>query len=203
MGSNKIGLRVRTMRESKKISIEELAKRSGLDAGFLRQLESEDLYPSIGPLLKISRALGARLGTFIDDQVTADPHIVRVAERREELTMATGKDTPAALRFHSLGRGKADRHMEPFFIDILPESEKDKKLSTHEGEEFIVVTAGEVQVIYGEQTHRLRTGDSMYYNSVVPPTSRRWAAPQPSSPSSTSRREGVATCARTATCPMN
>jgi transcriptional regulator with XRE-family HTH domain len=168
MGSNKIGLRVRTMRESKKISLDELARRTGLDAAFLRQLESEDLYPSIGPLLKISRALGARLGTFIDDQVTADPHIVRVAERREELTMATGKDTPAALRFHSLGRGKADRHMEPFFIDIFPESEKDKKLSTHEGEEFIVVTAGEVQVIYGEQTHRLRTGDSMYYNSVVP-----------------------------------
>src|SRR5512138_2580847 len=156
MSSTKIGLRVRNMREAKKISLEELSRRTGLGADFLRQLESEDLYPSIGPLLKISRALGARLGTLIDDQVTKDPHIVRVADRQEELTMMTGKDAPASLRFHSLGRGKADRHMEPFFIDISPESEKDRKLSTHEGEEFIIVTSGEVRVIYGDQTHHLK-----------------------------------------------
>ena len=93
---------------------------------------------------------------------------MRVEDRREELSMLKGKDKPVALRFHSLGRGKSDRHMEPFFIEILPESEVDKKLSSHEGEEFIVVISGELEVIYGQETHVLKAGDSIYYNSVVP-----------------------------------
>jgi quercetin dioxygenase-like cupin family protein len=58
--------------------------------------------------------------------------------------------------------------MEPFFIEILPESAEDKKLSSHEGEEFIIVFSGRVEVIYGQETHILEPGDSIYYNSVVP-----------------------------------
>jgi mannose-6-phosphate isomerase-like protein (cupin superfamily) len=104
----------------------------------------------------------------MDDQVSEDPLIVRLDERKEELSMLRGKDKPVALKFHSLGRGKSDRHMEPFFIEILPESAEEKKLSSHEGEEFIVVLSGEVEVIYGQEVHTLKAGDSIYYNSVVP-----------------------------------
>jgi quercetin dioxygenase-like cupin family protein len=41
-------------------------------------------------------------------------------------------------------------------------------LSSHEGEEFIVVVSGEVEIIYGQETHVLKPGDSIYYNSIVP-----------------------------------
>lgn len=82
--------------------------------------------------------------------------------------MLRAKNEPVALKFYSLGRGKSDRHMEPFFIEIFPESAKEKKLSFHEGEEFIVVVSGKVEVIYGQETHVLEPGDSIYYNSVVP-----------------------------------
>ena len=40
-------------------------------------------------------------------------------------------------------------------------------LSSHEGEEFIVVVSGEVELVYGKETFLLHPGDSMYYNSVV------------------------------------
>ena len=58
--------------------------------------------------------------------------------------------------------------MEPFFIEILPEHDEERRLSSHEGEEFIVVVCGTIEVIYGTETHILETGDSIYYNSVVP-----------------------------------
>jgi quercetin dioxygenase-like cupin family protein len=58
--------------------------------------------------------------------------------------------------------------MEPFFVEIYPESAQDKKLSFHEGEEFIVVLSGRLEVIYGQEVHLLEPGDSIYYNSVVP-----------------------------------
>jgi len=58
--------------------------------------------------------------------------------------------------------------MEPFFVEILPESAREKTLSSHEGEEFIAVLKGSIEVIYGNETHVLRAGDSVYYNSIVP-----------------------------------
>jgi transcriptional regulator with XRE-family HTH domain len=168
LNSERVGTRIRKYRERKEMTREALAERSGLELDFINAVEEDDVYPSLGPLLKISHALGVRLGTFLDDKVSRDPLILRVAERREELSMLKGKDKPVALKFHSLGRGKTDRHMEPFFIEILPESAEDKKLSSHEGEEFIVVLSGQVEVIYGQETHVLEAGDSIYYNSVVP-----------------------------------
>lgn len=165
--SEQVGQRVRAFREKKNLSLDDLARATGLAAGFLAAVE-DGLYPSLGPLVKIARGLGLRLGTFLDDRVSADPLIVRLAEREEEIVTHKGKDKPADLKFYSLGRGKSDRHLEPFYIEILPESAQDKKLSAHEGEEFIVVLSGQVELIYGQDKTVLGQGDSAHYNSVVP-----------------------------------
>lgn len=166
--NDKVGARIRRLREAKSLSLEDLSARSGLSIDFLQEVEEDNVYPSLGPLLKIARVLGIRLGTLLDDQISQDPLIVRLGDRKEELTMLKGKDKPVALKFHSLGRGKTDRHMEPFYIEILPEPAEDKKLSSHEGEEFIIVLSGEVEIFYGQETCILKQGDSIYYNSVIP-----------------------------------
>lgn len=57
--------------------------------------------------------------------------------------------------------------MEPFMIDIFPSSEEDYKLSSHEGEEFIYVVQGEVEILYGKDTYILTEGMSIYYDSIV------------------------------------
>ncbi len=163
-----IGKKIRKNREMEEISLEDLAKRSGLDTDFIRSVEEDEVYPSLGPLLKIARGLGVRLGTFLDDTVVQDPLVVREKDRQEELTMLKGKEKPAALRFYSLGKGKSDRKMEPFFIEVLPESAQEKKLSSHEGEEFIIVVSGQIELVYGRETYVLNAGDSVYYNSIVP-----------------------------------
>lgn len=164
----KVGERIRRFRERQELSVADLAERTGLSQDFLQAVEGRDLYPSLGPLLKLARALGLRLGTFMDDEVSSDPLIVRLAERSEELTTHKGDDSKAAVRFFSLGKGKSDRHMEPFFIELMPEQEHDLKLSSHEGEEFILVVKGQLDVTYGQEHSVLQPGDSVYFNSVVP-----------------------------------
>jgi transcriptional regulator with XRE-family HTH domain len=162
-----IGTRIKSYREKQKLTIEDLANRTVLTEGFLRAVEDDDMYPSLRPLVKISRALGVRLGTFMDDHISSDPLIVKLADRQEELTMHPDGKEPGMV-FHSLGKGKTDRHMEPFFIEMLPESGKDTALSSHEGEEFIVVQSGKMRLIYGQDESILKAGDSVYFNSVVP-----------------------------------
>jgi transcriptional regulator with XRE-family HTH domain len=163
-----VGARIASIRALKKISVEDLAERTGLGQDFHHELERGEAHPPLAVLLKVARALGVRLGTCIDDRVSEDPYIVRLGDRDEELTASRGRNTPTALRFHSLGKGKSDRHMEPFFVEVLEESANDESESSHEGEEFLVVTSGQVEVRYGGRVHRLGPGDSIYYNSIVP-----------------------------------
>ncbi|NYT11266.1 MAG: cupin domain-containing protein [Methanomassiliicoccales archaeon] len=163
--SEKLGTRIRTYRERLGLDVEELAKNSGVDTVLIESIEKGDVYPAINVLVKIARALGQRLGTFMDDQFVNDPLIVAHGDRQEETSSVIG-GVEGHYHYYPLGKGKTDRHMEPFFIKIDPCD--GKTLSSHEGEEFIIVVSGEVELIYGKATYDLKAGDSMYYNSLVP-----------------------------------
>jgi len=52
-------------------------------------------------------------------------------------------------------------------IEIEPQKEPDYKLSTHEGEEFIFVLNGEIEINYGRDIYLLNEGDSIYLDSIV------------------------------------
>ena len=168
MDTTKVGGRIRAYRERKNMSLEEFGERTGTSVEFLAGVEAGAIAPPLGPLVKIARALGQRLGTFLDDQITADPHIVRAGERQQQEMTVSHLSEKAAYDYYSLGQGKSDRHMEPFFIVIDPSSADETKLSSHEGEELIVVISGKLRVVYGKKDEVLSPGDSVYFNSVVP-----------------------------------
>ena len=163
--SAKIGKRIKTYREKLQMSVDNLAERTSLPISLIEEIEGGNLSPALGVMVKLSRALGQRVGTFMDDQIVKDPVITRSAAREEGVAGHKGK-TQGHYRYHALGAGKADRHMEPFFIQITPT--EDRATSSHEGEEFVVVVAGEVELVYGKETYVLKEGDTMYYNSLVP-----------------------------------
>ncbi|MDL2209769.1 cupin domain-containing protein [Desulfovibrio sp. OttesenSCG-928-O18] len=168
MSQSKIGSRIRKFREAKEMTIEQLAETSGLNAEFIETLENESVYPSIGPLQKIAHALQIRLGTFMDDVNCKDPIVVTKNEREADLVMHHSLGRRPSYKYYSLGKGKTDRNMEPFFIEVMPEPEEDIKLSTHQGEEFVIVHSGKLLLIYGNDRSILEPGDSAYYNSIVP-----------------------------------
>jgi transcriptional regulator with XRE-family HTH domain len=166
---NTLGEKVRSVRESRSMTVEQLAERADLAAELVTQIESGALIPSLSPLIRIARSLGVRLGTFMDDQEHVGPVISRMGEH-ETVLRFSGRDRPARsdLDFFSLAANKAGRHMEPFLIDIHPGSAQGIHASTHEGEEFIYILTGEVEINYGKDMYRLKAGDCIYYDSIVP-----------------------------------
>ncbi|MCK9241406.1 XRE family transcriptional regulator [Desulfocurvus sp.] len=167
MERGKIGARIRMWRERRKLTVEQLAEKTALDPQFIEAVENGAAAPALGPMVKLARALGTRLGTFTDDELTEDPCITRSAERTPDSAVQASGGKCLAMTYHHLGQGKADRNMEPFFIRLEPEA-CEPTLSSHEGEEFVVVVSGQVVLRYGQEEHVLSAGDSMYYNSVVP-----------------------------------
>lgn len=168
MNLGKVSQRIQSIMDKREMSLEKLSELTSLEESFLDTMLKKDIYPPLGPLMKIARALGVRLGTFLDDQASSDPFIIRRADREAELSVLGGTGKSTALKFYSLGKGKIDRHMEPFFVDVMPESAIEKTLSSHEGEEFILVMSGSIEIIYGTEKYLLNEGDSVYYNSIVP-----------------------------------
>lgn len=164
----KVGSRVQKFRQAQDMSRETLAELTGLSVEFITTLEEKSVYPSIGPLQKIARALQVRLGTFMDDVASRDPIIMHRQSREADLTMHHTAANRPAYRYFALAKGKVDRNMEPFFIEVLPEPEEDRTLSSHQGEEFIIVHSGKLLVLYGNEKHVLEAGDTVYYNSIVP-----------------------------------
>ncbi len=159
---SKVGVRVRTYREQQHITVAELAAKSGVDEKVVTAIENGEVIPVISVLMKISRVLGQRLGTFMDDQFKPDPVITRKGDD-ETAPVDTVKSTGFTCR--SLAFGKPDRHMEPFHYDFPADGEDMK--SSHEGEEFIICESGQIELSYGRQTFLLNPGDTAYYNSVV------------------------------------
>ena len=165
-----VGAKIKGIRESKNLSVEEIAERSGLTVDQINSIENDVNLPSLGPLIKIARALGVRLGTFMDDNDALGPVVTRAKDREAESSISFSNgatDARKHMEYHPLAQQKAGRHMEPFIIDINPTENQDFQLSAHEGEEFIYVMSGEVEVDYGKEKYTLSEGDSIFYDSIV------------------------------------
>jgi len=168
--NNIVGSKIKGIRESKNLTIEEISERSGLSVEQINSIENDQNLPSLGPLIKVARALGVRLGTFMDDNDALGPVVTRAKDREADSSISFSNgavDARKHMEYHPLAQQKAGRHMEPFIIDINPSDDLEYKLSQHEGEEFIYVMEGELEVDYGKEKYSLLPGDSIYYDSIV------------------------------------
>ena len=159
-----VGKRIRTYREKLEMSIYDLSQKCGIDEKVINSIEKGQVLPPLGVLTKISRALGQRLGTFMDDQFKPDPIITRAEDLDAKSVKKEGTNA-LGYASHSLALGKPDRHMDPFRIEF--EADGVDTVSSHEGEELIICIAGEVELIYGNEQFVLKAGDTAYYNAVV------------------------------------
>ncbi|MCB8998826.1 MAG: cupin domain-containing protein [Bacteroidales bacterium] len=164
-----VGEKVRSIRESKNLTQDELADRSKLSKELISRIESSKDLPFLAPLIRIARTLGVRMGTFLDESNETGPVIARSESRKSGISLHhLERQSTFDLNFFPLANDKADRHMEPFIIEIKPSGDKQYSMNTHEGEEFIYVLSGDVELSYGGDQYIISAGDSIYYESLTP-----------------------------------
>jgi len=167
---NKLGKKITTLRTAHHLSAQDLADRCSCELSVIEDLESGKAPASLAPLIKITRALGVRLGTLMDDDEDFGPayinqgQMVEVERVKSLQTANDGHD----LSYFSLAAGRPSRHMDPFVITVDPKGETDHELVGHEGEEWLFGMEGEIEIEYGRETYVLGPGESIYYDSIVP-----------------------------------
>ena len=164
----RVGEKVRELRESKGLSLQDLANRTGYSSALLSQVENHFISPPLGGLIKIAKALEVKVGTFFGDEPRESYAIVRKDERKHVSRFASKEGVSYGYSYESLGFDKKDRQMEPFLVTLEPATVKSEKLSSHDGEEFIFVLEGEMEAILGDHKDVLQPGDCIYYDSTIP-----------------------------------
>ena len=166
--NNEVGAKIKGLRELRGVTVEELSERSGMKPEQIKEIEEGKVATSLTPLLKIARGLGCRLGTFLDDTSITGPVVSAPGQADDKTVRFIGAGDKNGLVFHALAANKADRNMEPFIIDVFPPKSPDYEVSSHEGEEFIYVLDGELEIDYGRKLYHVKSGQSIYNDSIVP-----------------------------------
>ena len=165
--SAEMGMRVKKARESRGLSIFDIYLRTDIDVDLLSQIEEGMVVPPLGTVIKLAKALDLKMGYFISGEAEKAYTIVRRDDRERTSRFDSEKEKHHGYGYESLAPHKTDRHMEPFLVTLKP-SETAEERSTHDGQEFIFVLHGEMEVRLGEEIHILESGDSIYYDSTVP-----------------------------------
>ena len=167
MTSMEVAERIKSIRQARGLSIEDVALRSGIKAETITRIESKEFQPPLGVLIKLGKVLKMKMGTLISTAGPKDYTIVRAAERKDFSRQDPEMLAKKGYAYQHLAFDKGDRHMEPFIITLDPTGGFEAP-STHDGEEFIFVLQGQMKAIVGEDQEVLNPGDAIYYSSSVP-----------------------------------
>jgi DNA-binding transcriptional MerR regulator/quercetin dioxygenase-like cupin family protein len=153
-GAASTGQHLRNLRTSRDLSLAEVANAVGISAGFLSAIERSSMSASVGTLRKLARYYKLNILDFFE-QTEASPRQVKPADRKR-------LDAGPGVRMELLAWG--DTVMEPHLFSIAPGASSGDSYA-HEGEEFIYVLRGTLDISLEGQEYRLKPGDSFYFAS--------------------------------------
>lgn len=162
-----VGARVKAVREKKALSLRDVAQRTGFTEATIAQIESGEILPPLGDLVKLSRALEMKMGYLLVQGESKAYTVVHKKTRKPVSRYSSQKTIRYGYSYESLAPEKQDRNMEPFLVTLEPTT-PDEPPSSHDGEEFIFVLDGEIEVLLGENRELLQPEDSIYYDSSLP-----------------------------------
>jgi transcriptional regulator with XRE-family HTH domain len=161
-----IGARIRAIREEKGVSLEDLSRLTGFEVAFLSGIETSQVQPQLGTMIKLSKALDSAFGRLVSGTGDKLYSITRKAERRAAARSTSKTGKKHLYSYKSLAPDVKGRHMEALLVQLLTATEKD--ISVHDGEEFVFVLDGTVLLEIGGERFELEPGDSAYYLSTTP-----------------------------------
>ena len=141
----KIGLKIKNLRNKNGLTQEELAARCELTKSFISQLERGQTAPSVSTLEDIVECLGTNLSEFFGDE--KEPKIVYTKEEYFE------KEDKNGYKVEWLIASAQGGNIEPILVRLQP------------GTELKPDKEGAIMLHYGEDTYKVKKGDSFHYHT--------------------------------------
>jgi transcriptional regulator with XRE-family HTH domain len=157
---NHVGERLRELRRERGLSLAEVAEGTGISTSFLSVLETGRSDITLGRLMKLVKFFGTSVEELLPEAPSVDASLVRPLERRHVPSPAEGMDV-------YLLSPDTGRTMMPLLVDFAPDAGL-AEYASHEGEEFLHVSEGALQVTVNGEAVTLEAGDSFYFSASNP-----------------------------------
>lgn len=157
----KIGDRVKLMRLNQKRTLQEIADACELSRSMISKIENNKTIPSVAALVKVAQALGTNISNLLENDVFLNAIMTPKQKAEDNLTL-----TDKGYSIYPYGSGYHEKKMQPFLF-IARKGEVTPHELSHDGEEFIYVISGQMKMKVGEVEYLLKTGDSLYFNSIL------------------------------------
>ena len=162
---NALGASIRRTRKRRGLTIQQVAKLSGLSISFISQLERDLLSPSVNSLQKISRALGIQIGGFFEGQGNTG-RVVRAAERPRLIYPNRNEEEYLLTPVRS-------KKLQVLYYRLKPGATSGDTPYSHDSdEECGVVLRGSLEVSVNGEVYILNSGDAITFDSHLPHTWR-------------------------------
>ena len=153
-----ISARVRRWREAGGLTLQELARRSGVATSTIQKIETGQMVPSVAVLLKVARGLGRRPSELIHDG-TDGVELVHLRPSDRRTVGVKGR-----LLVERLSGELPDAGLETWRVTIHPGQSSGEQIR-FEGEEIVIGEAGEVVFRVGDQDHAVGAGDVLHFKA--------------------------------------
>jgi transcriptional regulator with XRE-family HTH domain len=153
-----VGARIRRRRTERGLTLAAVAAETGLNVGYLSQVETDKASPSLETLAALADALDVPVAWFLLDQ-SIGPRLVRAADRpRRRLPRASGTMSQVD--------GGIARDIA-IFEGMMPAGHR-TGFHAHPGDEHHVVLSGRIRITQGETTVEAGTGDYVLLDGTLP-----------------------------------
>ncbi|MDJ0978176.1 MAG: XRE family transcriptional regulator [Erythrobacter sp.] len=167
--SRKLGRRLRVMRHDRDWNLKDLSERSGIAISTLSKIENGTLALSYDRLIKVAQAFGLSLSEFITDVHESRPDGPNMVRGRFSLARPGSGERMenSNYNYEYLCSNLRSKVMTPVLAELKARTlEEFGPLSRHDGEEFVMVLSGTVEVhteLYSPET--LEAGEGLYVDS--------------------------------------
>ena len=151
-----IGKKIKNIRTGKKVSFDNLANETGFSVDYLKKIEAGNMIPTVSSLLQISRALEIDSGYLLREQEAG------VSSREQAIAKRTDN-----YFYEILTPGAEKKHLKAFRVTIDPMQDHKGVDYAHEGEEFVYVLSGKIEIMVGEHLNVLKERESLLFNSGI------------------------------------
>ena len=147
-----VGARLRALRNRRGVTLTALAAQTGISKSTLSRLETGQRKPSLELLLPLAKAHQVPLDELVGAPEVGDPRIrVKAHSRNGRIVFPLTQQTSG---------------LAVWKVVIPPERER--RLRTHDGYEWLYVLSGEMQVILGEHDITMHPGEVAEFDTRLP-----------------------------------
>lgn len=161
-----LGARLKQRRLEAKLTLAELAERSGFGKGYLSRIENGLKVPPLGTLSRITDVLGIEAASLLTEKAQTPWRGVSFVKKTEKRPTVMG-GSQFGYDYFALTDSTTGRAIQPFLF-YFPDKVDKFVFFEHEGEEMIHVLTGRVEWQVGVDKFILEPGDTIHFDSRIP-----------------------------------